>query len=392
LSDRADPPAGFLSRQRLIAWSALFLVIETILFIMIVLQQRGIWMPVGPSSIDFVSFYAAGSLALEGHAPLAYNHAAHYAAEQAATAPGVPYVFFYYPPMFLLICAALARLPYLLAYAVFQGVTLTLFIATLRALLRATGWRWFIPVIAFPALFWNIGQGQNAFLTATLLGGFTLLLERRPIAAGALLGALCYKPHLGLLAPVALAASRRWVAFAAATASFLGLALLSLVFFGADTWRAYFVAMSGAEDIYASGRINFAGFSSLFGALRLAGVTPQTAYLLQGAVTLAMAAIIARIWWRRTGPAPAAALLGATLVAVPLVLLYDQVLAVLAVAWLLRDTAGGGLRNWEKLLLIACYPVALMAPILALGTRVPLAILVSAIIAALSIRRAWPGR
>jgi alpha-1,2-mannosyltransferase len=47
--------------------------------------------------------------------------------------------------------------------------------------------------LAFPAVFWTLGLGQNAFLTATLFGGFTLLLDRRPIAAGILLGLLCYK-------------------------------------------------------------------------------------------------------------------------------------------------------------------------------------------------------
>ena len=59
-------PRGFLSRERLIAWSVIFLVVETALFVFLVLQQNNVVMPVGPSSIDFVSFYAATSLALVG--------------------------------------------------------------------------------------------------------------------------------------------------------------------------------------------------------------------------------------------------------------------------------------------------------------------------------------
>ena len=51
------------------------------------------------------------------------------------------------------------------------------------------------------------------------VGGGLLLLDRRPVLAGILFGALCYKPHFGMLIPVALAASGRWRAFGAAAAS-----------------------------------------------------------------------------------------------------------------------------------------------------------------------------
>jgi len=43
------------------------------------------------------------------------------------------------------------------------------------------------------------------------------LLERRPVAAGLLFGLLCYKPHFGLLVPVALASGGYWRSFAAAS-------------------------------------------------------------------------------------------------------------------------------------------------------------------------------
>ena len=381
---------GFLSRERLIAWSVIFLVVETALFVFLVLQQNNVVMPVGPSSIDFVSFYAAGKLALAGTPALAYDQAAHYTAEQQATAPGVPYVFFFYPPVFLLICAAFASMPYLLAYAVFQATTFALFAYTLRRILGISGWTWLLPVIAFPATFWNIGQGQNAFLTASLLGGFGLLLDRRPVAAGAMIGALCFKPHLGLLAPVALAAARRWAAFAAAATTSLALVGLSILLLGWDTWRAYFVAMSGADSVYTSGRINFAGFVSLFGGLRLAGLPVTPSYLIQAAITLLCIIAIGVIWRHRAhGPAAYAALMATTMIAVPLFLLYDQVFAIVAIAWLVGDPNERGLTNGEKLLLVALYPLALMAPVIALGAHIPLGLVVSTAIAALCLRRAF---
>jgi hypothetical protein len=80
----------------------------------------------GPTSTDFVSFYAAGALADAGTPELAYDQAAHDLAEQRAAAPSIEYRFFYYPPVFLLLCAALARLPYLAAFVVFEAATLAL--------------------------------------------------------------------------------------------------------------------------------------------------------------------------------------------------------------------------------------------------------------------------
>jgi hypothetical protein len=91
----------------------------------------------GPTSTDFVSFYAAGALADAGTPELAYDQAAHDAAEQRATAAGIEYRFFYYPPVFLLLCAALARLPYLAAFLVFEVATLALCLIVMREILAA---------------------------------------------------------------------------------------------------------------------------------------------------------------------------------------------------------------------------------------------------------------
>src|SRR6202012_5617100 len=44
-----------------------------------------------PIGTDFSSFYAAGSLALEGHAADAYNGALHYARQQQVFGPATPY-------------------------------------------------------------------------------------------------------------------------------------------------------------------------------------------------------------------------------------------------------------------------------------------------------------
>jgi alpha-1,2-mannosyltransferase len=42
-------------------------------------------------------------------------------------------------------------------------------------------------------VFWTLGLGQNAFLTAALFRGFTLPVDRRPASSGVALGMICYK-------------------------------------------------------------------------------------------------------------------------------------------------------------------------------------------------------
>ena len=224
----------------------MLLGVELLFLGFLVLWQHGAFVPMDPpTSTDFVSFYAAGKLALAGTPALAYDQAAHAAAEVAATAPGIEYQFFFYPPVYLLLCAPLALLPYLAAFVVFQAATLAAWLLVMRrVILTMQGWAWCVPVLAYPAVFWTLGLGQNAFLTAALLGGTTLLLDKRPVLAGVLLGLLCYKPHLALLAPVALAAGGRWRSFAAAAATVAAVVGLSVALFGLDTWRAYLTALA----------------------------------------------------------------------------------------------------------------------------------------------------
>ena len=94
-------------------WSGVLLLQELCVFAFIIAGTHGAIVGLGrPVTTDYVSFYAAGDLANVGAAPSAYDRAAHYAAEQRATASGVPYVYFFYPPTFLLLCTALARMPW----------------------------------------------------------------------------------------------------------------------------------------------------------------------------------------------------------------------------------------------------------------------------------------
>lgn len=186
------------------------------------------------------------------------------------------------------------------------------------------------------------GKGQNSFLTAALFGAGTLWTDRRPILAGLCFGALCYKPHFGLLVPVALLAGCHWRALGAAFGTAAVLCAFLLTVFGWETWHGFFAAAVVSHATYESGRINLGALVTPFGGVLLASGTPRAAYIAQIAATLGAGSFVAIVWRRGLALPIRAALTAATLVAIPVALMYDLMLAGAAAAWLVRDPAGFG--------------------------------------------------
>jgi alpha-1,2-mannosyltransferase len=381
----------WLDRRRIAADAAILLAFEVLAFLFVTAHTYNLILPVDkPSTTDFVGFYAAGSLADRGVAPAAYDITQHLAAEEAVTGHGIDYVLFAYPPVFMLICAALARLPYLAAFTVFQCATAIPGLWILRAIVQEKGWRALVPLLAFPAVAINIGLGQNALLTATLFGGATLLIDRRPFIAGLLFGALCYKPHFGLLIPVALIAAGRWRAIVGAAVSVAALVGLSIAAFGIETWRAFIVAFIGSRALYETGHVDFAAFVSSFGAIRLMGGSPALAYLVQGAASLAAVALVAVVWRRHLSlPLRAATLASATLVALPLILFYDFMMAGVAIAWLVLAGKQDGFLPWQKTLLLIVFMTPLLTRVIGDSLHVPIGALAGYALLALCAAQAW---
>lgn len=171
----------------------------------------------------------------------------------------------------------------------------------------------------------------------------------------------------------------------------IGLVGVSVALFGWETWQAYFVALAGSGQVYQSGRIDLAGMVTVFGAMRLNGFSAELAYGMQGAAAVAMAALVAWIWRRCPGQAVRfASLLAATLLAVPLALLYDQMLLLVAGAWLIHDGRENGFLGWEKVALLATYPLVLLLWPLGTGWHLPLGPLLTLAVLALALRRVWP--
>lgn len=386
LRDGAGP-----DRRRLLMFAGVLLALELLGAGFLAAGTHGLIVPLDkPTTTDFVSFYAAGKLAHEGTPALAYDEGAHYAAEEAAREPGIDYVHFFYPPIYLLVCALFARLPYLAGFAAFGLATLLPYLFVMRGILGERGGAIFVPILAFSPVLWTLGFGQNSLLTAALFGAATLLVDRRPILAGLLFGALCYKPHFGLLVPVALAAQKNWRAFGAAALSAVALMVLSVAVFGLAPWRGFIVAALGSHTAFEGGAVDHAAFVNPFGAVLVLGGSPALAYAVQGGAALLCAALVAVVWRRGASlPSRAAVLAAATIVAIPVVLFYDLVLGAVAGAWLVRAGRESGFLPWQKLLLAMLYLTPLVARSVATSWHFALGPVAALALLALAAAAAW---
>jgi hypothetical protein len=62
--------AGWLDRDRIVAWSGILLAVEVLFLGFVVLWQHGVFGPLGPTTTDFVSFYDAGMYSADNLAEL----------------------------------------------------------------------------------------------------------------------------------------------------------------------------------------------------------------------------------------------------------------------------------------------------------------------------------
>lgn len=344
-----------------------------------------------PLGTDFVGFWSAGLLALEGRAADAYDYHQQFAMEQKAlpwengeTAPRLP---FPYPPMFLMGAAVLARLPYGLALGVFMAATVPIYLASIRGIVPGRDAT--MAALAFPAVLSNLSHGQNGFLTAGLLGGALLLLERKPWVAGILFGLLAYKPQFALLVPLALAACGCRRAMASAAVTVAATAGGSWAAFGSGTWHAFLESLQTSR-IYGleQGATGWEKMQSIFSAVRLSGGSIPLAYGAQAIFSVAAAAAVAWVWRRRSGGAlRGAALATAVLMVTPYVLDYDLIVLALPIAWLAATGLREGFLPWEKIVLLSAWLLPLVSRRVGGALHLSLAPIVLTALLAIILRR-----
>jgi alpha-1,2-mannosyltransferase len=397
---------AWLTPARIRGYSLILLAISVIALVGWIALSDGLSDRNGkPIGTDFSSFYAAGSLVLDGRAGDVYNMAAHYAREQQVFGPATPYYGWLYPPIFLLLAAPLAAMPYPVALAVWQIGSFTFYLAVIGLIVGGIGKRgmaigqtwqvtWLMVAAGFPAVLINLGHGQNGFLTAGLFGAALLVLRSRQLLAGVLFGLLAYKPQFALVIPIALLAAGQWRAILAAGITVIALVGLTSLIFGFDLWLAFAASTETSRKLLLEqGDVGFEKLQSVFAAVRMWGGGIPLAYAVQGIVSVAVVCGTAWTWLSACNrDLKSALLVVATLLASPHVLDYDLVVLAVAIAFFVRHGITCGFRNFEISLLAAAWIVPLLSRGIAGVTGIPLGLLVLLALYVVTLRRAISDR
>lgn len=339
-----------------------------------------------PANADYLGIYSAGQLVGSGDLMAAYDPVRHKGAQRALdhNPNGGDYPWSY-PPTFLLTAAALALVPYAASMLTWIGATFFLLVAALARI--SSSRRDLLLMVTTPAPWLNVYIGQNGALTSGLLGFGLVLLETRPILAGVMIGLLSFKPHLGLLIPIALVAGGYYRSIAAAALTVATMVIISIAAFGTASWLAFPNQLHHVASLIATSS-DTVKIQTPFGLARGLGLSVGHALWLQAAVSAALVLIIGWLWSRRSisFDLKAAALAAAATLASPYLFVYDLVVLTVAQAFLLRHISRLGITRIDAYGLLLANGLILLFSKLA---PVPLGVFGSFMIMALILRHVW---
>jgi alpha-1,2-mannosyltransferase len=385
--------ASWINTKRITVYTRLIVALYALLMLVWLALSPSLIDPNGkPVGTDFMNVWTAGKMVLNSQAASVYDYNQHFAVQKAAlpwkTGQVVPFFGWHYPPMFLIIAALLALLPYGVALTAWMTVTVSLYLKTAHAILP--GRDTLFAALAFPGIFINLGHGQNGCLTAALLGGgLLLLLKRRAILAGVLFGLMVYKPQFGILIPIALLSGKYWLSMVSAAATIVVMVVLSWLLLGGETWHAFLQSLPLTQGVLEQGMIGWPKMQSVFGAVRMLGGSVHLAYQIQMAVAVLVTLAVIWIWRQRVEfPLKASALALSTLVVSPYVLDYDLVILALPMAWMVGAGLREGILPWEKFILLLVWLLPLLSRLVGQSLGVPLAPVLLLLLWVLIIRRA----
>ncbi len=226
-----------------------------------------------------------------------------------------------------------------------------------------------------------------------------LLLPVRPVIAGVLIGLLAYKPHLGMLIPLALLAGGYWRAIVAATVTVLASVAATVTLFGSKTWESFLTSLAPTRRIvieegraFEGAIVSWERIMSVFAAVRRIGGTVESAYVLQAIVALFAVGVVITLF-RGNGDrrvAIAAVLVG-SLLTTPYFLHYDMAVIGPAIALLVAHGLERGFLPYEKSVLAFGWIAPLIAQPAAEFLLLPVGTLSVLLLQWIIAARTWPA-
>jgi hypothetical protein len=306
--------------------------------------------------IDFGWMWLSGRFAASGNSLQIFDYSTFSAAQTALfghhNCPFItPYV---YPPIYLFMTYFLGFMPYFTAFGAWVVATLFLYgtavytIIPRRAAVIAALSPFFVAV--------NADFGHNGFVTAALVGFSLAFLERRPWLSGILLGLLSYKPHIGVLFPFALLASRNWRALASAAIATVILGVGAAFAFGSEGWVSFLHTLLDRRSTLSPDAAVPLALHSVFGLLRWVETSGRVSW---GGHLIVAAIVAPTVWvvWAKTIPfsLKAAILCIGSAMVPPYILFYDLCILTIAVAFLVRDGMSRGFLPGERTVILICF-------------------------------------
>ena len=340
----------WLSAPLIRAYAAIFLAVYAGSLIYHFFFGPGVMASGAAVGSNYSIFRAASVLILEGRPAAPFDSAVLFETMRAML-PGLPEyrssTLWNYPPHYDFAIFWLAWLPYLPAYVVWCVVTFVPLGLLMWRIAPRRETLWLLA--AFPGTYTNLAYGQNGFLSAAFLGGGLYLITRRPIIAGILFGLLTFKPHLGILVPLALICARQWTAFTSAAVTTVLVSAASLMVFGMEPWAAFFDNLTGAAGRVSEGLFPLQKMPSLYATLVLLNVDRALAMAIQGILAILVTVPVAWLWWKRGAtPAAMALLVAGTLLVSPYLYEYDLMVMAVAIGLLAWEGYRGGWLPWER--------------------------------------------
>ena len=380
----------WLSHERVTRISAMFALVLIASILWLAATASGTLDGLGrPLGTDFSNVWSAGSMVLDGRAADVWSWQDQFQVQRELHGKADVDVFgWHYPPPFLLVATLLATIPYVPALIFWQVATLGPFLWMMSRLVQERETP--LLVLAAPVTLICLTHGHNGFLTALLLGGGLMLLERRPLLAGLLLGCLIYKPQFGLVIPPLLLVTGNWRAIAGACLSAAMLVAVTLAAWGWPVWQAFIDSLPLTRAVVIEqGSTGWQKIMSPFSAARMWGGSIAVAYAVQLAATAAVVGAVVRLSWGRAEPALRNALVcAAVLISTPYVLDYDQVVLLPALGWLWLDGRRNGFLPWDKSLMAFVWTAPIVARQAADLAFLPLGLLAAVAVAVIAGRRA----